>query len=207
MAVWGGPAQRRMRGVLLSFLLMTAGFLLTGLRPSLPLVATGVFGMFLGLTLMNTIYATIIQVKIPARFHGRVFAVNTVFAWCTMPLGYLLVGPGVAHALQSGLGPHGALADTVGRVVGTGPGRGLALAYVLFALVLTAVAVFAMRLPALARFDTSVPDARPDDLVGLEALRGRLGDERAPEPVRESVPTPVRESVPEPVGAEPVRRG
>ncbi|MFJ6215125.1 hypothetical protein ACIQGZ_17575 [Streptomyces sp. NPDC092296] len=126
-----------------------------------------------GLTVMNTIYATIIQVKVPARFHGRVFAVNTVFAWCTMPIGFVLLGPGAAALLQSAVSPGGALAGTVGAVVGTGPGRGLALTYVLFALLLTAGVLLARRHPALARFDTEVPDARPDDEVGLNALRTR----------------------------------
>ncbi|RKE21815.1 non-ribosomal peptide synthetase/MFS transporter [Streptomyces sp. TLI_171] len=173
MAVWGGPAEHRMRAVLGAFLLMTAGCLVTGLRPSTALVGVGVFGMFLGLTVMNTVYATIVQVKVPARFHGRAFAVNAVFAWCTMPIGFVLLGPGAAALLQPTLEPGGALASTVGRVVGTGAGRGLGLTYVLFALVLIGGCLVVRRLPVFAEFDRRVPDARPDDLVGLEALRER----------------------------------
>jgi hypothetical protein len=44
---------------------------------------------------------------------------------------------------------------------------------VLFALAIGAVTATALRVPALARFDDSVPDAIPDDLVGIEALRRR----------------------------------
>ena len=174
MAVWGGPKQRRMRGVMLSFLVLAGCCAVTGLRPSVPLVATGVFGMFAALTVMNTIYATIIQVKVPARFHGRVFAVNTVFAWCTMPVGFLLLGPGAATAFQRVIEPGGALSSTAGAVLGTGAGRGLGLVYVLFGLVLALAAACARGLPALARFDDETPDAQPDDLVGLQALRARL---------------------------------
>ncbi|MFF4339991.1 amino acid adenylation domain-containing protein [Kitasatospora sp. NPDC001540] len=173
MAVWGGPSRHRMRGVLGAFLLMAAGCLVTGLRPSTVLVGAGVFGMFLGLTVMNTVYATIVQVKVPARFHGRVFAVNALFAWCTMPIGFVLLGPGTAALLQPALEPGGALAPTVGRLIGTGPGRGLGLTYVLFALVLLATGLLLRRLPVFAHFDERVPDARPDDLVGLEALHNR----------------------------------
>ncbi|GAA2097029.1 hypothetical protein GCM10009759_26790 [Kitasatospora saccharophila] len=173
MAVWGGPSRHRMRGVLGAFLLMAAGCLVTGLRPSTALVGVGVFGMFLGLTVMNTVYATIVQVKVPARFHGRAFAVNALFAWCTMPVGFVLLGPGTAALLQPALEPGGALAPTVGHLIGTGPGRGLGLTYVLFALVLIATGLVLRRLPVFAHFDERVPDARPDDLVGLEALHNR----------------------------------
>ncbi|MFE6337366.1 amino acid adenylation domain-containing protein [Streptomyces sp. NPDC057798] len=173
MAFWGGPKQRRMTGVLLAFLVLAACCAVTGLRPSLPLVAAGVFGMFAGLTVMNAIYATIIQVKVPARFHGRIFAVNTVFAWCTMPVGFLLLGPGTAALLEPAMEPDGTLAGTAGRILGTGEGRGLGLMYVLFGLALVLVVLCARRIPALARFDDEVPDARPDDLVGLQSLHAR----------------------------------
>jgi surfactin synthase thioesterase subunit/MFS family permease len=184
MAVWGGPKQRRMTGVLLAFLVLAACCAVTGLRPSLPLVAAGVFGLFAGLTVMNAIYATIIQVKVPARFHGRIFAVNTVFAWCTMPVGFLLLGPGAAALLGPAMEPDGALAGTAGRILGTGEGRGLGLMYVLFGLALVLVVLCARRIPALARFDAEVPDARPDDLVGLQALRAR----RLPDPSPDGPP-------------------
>jgi hypothetical protein len=54
-------------------------------------------------------------------------------------------------------------------MIGTGPGRGIALLYVLFAVAMTVLAVVALRsrLPQLV--DDS-PDATPDDLVGLQAL-------------------------------------
>ena len=174
MALWGGPKERRMQAVLTSFLLMAAGCLVTGLRPSTAVTAVGVFGMFLGMTVMNTVYATIVQVKVPARFHGRAFAVNTVFAWCTMPIGFVLLGPAAAALFQRTVEPGGVLSSTVGRVVGTGPGRGLGLTYVVFALVLVAVGLLARRVKVLARFDRDVPDARPDDLVGLDALQARV---------------------------------
>jgi hypothetical protein len=173
MALWGGPAQRRMRGVLCSALALTGTFALTGLRPSVPLVATGVFGMFVGLTIMNTIYATIVQVKVPPRYHGRVFALNTLFAFCTLPVAFVVVGPFVSRALEPLMQPGGTLAGSVGRLIGTGPGRGIGLTYLLFAVILAVMVLLATRYPPLARFDRDVPDAEPDDLVGLAALRRR----------------------------------
>ncbi|MFJ6214981.1 amino acid adenylation domain-containing protein [Streptomyces sp. NPDC092296] len=50
MALWGGPTRRRMHGVLLSFVLLAVGCLVTGLRPSVAVTAAGVLTMFLGNT-------------------------------------------------------------------------------------------------------------------------------------------------------------
>jgi hypothetical protein len=48
---------------------------LTGLRPSLVLIAVGLAGMLFCLALLRGTYATIVQVKVPQRLQGRVFAV------------------------------------------------------------------------------------------------------------------------------------
>jgi hypothetical protein len=140
----------------------------TGLRPSLAVVAVGAWGMALWLTIVNGIYTTIVQVKVPQRFHGRVFALNTLIAWSTLPLGFGLVAPYGTRLFEP-------LARHLSPLVGTGPGRGIGLMYVLFGLVIALFAVGALASRTLGRFDDEVPDAMPDDLVGVEALRRRTG--------------------------------
>lgn len=171
MIVWGGPRHRRLRGVLLCSLAIGCCCLVTGLRANLVVIAAGVAGVTFSITAMNSIYATIVQVKVPQRFHGRVFALNTLIAWSTLPIGFGLVAPNAASLLDPLLGAHGALASTVGAVIGTGPGRGIGFMYLLFGAGILAVGLTAMRVPVLARFDDEVPDAIADDLVGLQALR------------------------------------
>ncbi|MEV5330010.1 amino acid adenylation domain-containing protein [Nonomuraea sp. NPDC052634] len=171
MVVWGGPRRRRLRGVLLCSLVLGCFCLLTGLRADLVVIAAGVCGITLWITLLNGIYTTIVQVKVPQRFHGRVFAMNTLIAWSTLPIGYGLVAPYAATLLDPLLLDGGPLASTVGAVIGVGPGRGIGLMYVLFGLAILALTLAAMRVPALARFDDEVPDAVADDLVGVQALR------------------------------------
>jgi len=174
MSVWGGPRHSRMRGVLACTLALAACGAVTGVRPLLGVVAAGAFGMALWLTLLNGIYATIVQVKVAQRFHGRVFALNTLIAWSTLPLGWAVIAPLGSRLFGPWLVKGGPLAGTVGRVIGVGNGRGLGLMYIVFALAIAALVAVSARIPALARFDADVPDAIPDDLVGLAARRQRI---------------------------------
>jgi hypothetical protein len=160
-----------MAGVLGFALVIAVASFVTGLRPALAVVALGMFGMAFGLTVMNAIYSTIIQVKVPSRYHGRVFAINTLFAWCTLPIGFVVVGPFVSDAFQPLLSPGGALAGSVGHLVGTGAGRGIALTYLVFAVVMALIVAVAWRYPTLRTFDRDVPDAEADDLIGLTELK------------------------------------
>ncbi|MQA25183.1 MAG: amino acid adenylation domain-containing protein, partial [Micromonosporaceae bacterium] len=173
MVAWGGPARQRMRGMLLASLLFGGFAVVTGLQPSLVAVGVGAFGLWATLSLVNGVYLTIIHVKVPQRYHGRVIALNQAVAWSTLPLGFAVVAPLAERLLEPLLAADGVLAPTVGAVIGTGPGRGLGLMYLLFGVAITGLALAAMRHRTLARFDEEVPDAVPDDLVGAQALRDR----------------------------------
>lgn len=169
--VWGGPA-RRMRGILLAATGIGLAVVLIGIRPSLWLIGAGTVGMAGGLALLNGIYGTIVQVKVPQRFHGRVFAMNQMVSWSTLPIGFLVVAPLGTALLEPAMMPGGALGrGFLGDLIGTGAGRGMALVYVLAGLGLVLVALLARTVPALRTFDDEVPDAVADDLVGLEALQ------------------------------------
>jgi hypothetical protein len=162
LTVWGGPRRRRMRAVLLFILLFAVFAVLTGWRASPYPVAVGVFGFLFSLSVTNGIYMTMIQVKVPQRFHGRVLAANQMIAWSSMPVAFLLVAPGASHLLNPLLEPGGVLASTAGALIGVGAGRGIGLTYILCGLAIAAVAVFALRHRLLSRFDDEVPDAQPE---------------------------------------------
>ncbi|GAA3826866.1 hypothetical protein GCM10022226_54620 [Sphaerisporangium flaviroseum] len=176
LTVWGGPRRRRLYGMMLCTLGLSACCLVTGVQPSLVTIAAGAFGMAFSLTVVNGIYTTIVQVKVPQRFHGRVFALNTLIAWSTLPIGFGLVAPYGSKLFDPLLAKGGPLADSVGAVIGVGPGRGIGLMYILFALAMAVLVVMSLRFRSLARFDADVPDAAPDDLVGYEALQRRIAE-------------------------------
>lgn len=175
LSVWGGPRHRRVWGFAASAVAMAVFAGVTGLRPSLPLVAVGIFGAGLAMSIHQGIGTTIIQVKVPQRYHGRVFAINQMLAWSTLPIGFGVIAPIGANVFGPMLEPGGALASTVGAVIGTGPGRGIALMYPLFALGMLVVTAVALANRSFAGFDEAVPDALPDDLVGAAEHAERAG--------------------------------
>ncbi|WP_327091142.1 amino acid adenylation domain-containing protein [Nonomuraea sp. NBC_01738] len=173
MALWGGPQKRRMVRLMTFTLLVAACCFITGLRPSLPLIAFGLFGMGFGLALSQGVYTTIVQIKVPQRFHGRVVSINQAISWAAFPLGFGVLTPLAGSTLEPLMRQEGALAGTLGTLIGTGPGRGLALAYLLCGVGLAVAAAIGLRTRVLSGLDTDLPDALPDDLLGIQQLAER----------------------------------
>jgi amino acid adenylation domain-containing protein len=178
MTIWGGPRRHKMAVNLASIALAGVFAALTGLRPNLAVVAVGVFGTAAALGVANGIYLTVIQTKVPQRFHGRVFALNQTLAWSTLPVGFAALPPLIDRYAEPLLAPGGGLAGSVGTVLGTGPGRGIGLAFVVFGLLMTVNAVVGLGIRRLARLDSDLPDALPDDLVGQQELARTAGGNR-----------------------------
>ncbi|MGW2841544.1 non-ribosomal peptide synthetase/MFS transporter [Streptomyces sp. NPDC001493] len=197
MGVWGGPRRHRVRGMLALAAVFALASAVTGLRADLWVIGAGAFGMACAISMVNGVYSTIVQVKVPQRFHGRVFALNTLVAWSTLPIGHGLIAPLGVKLFDPLLAEDGVLADSVGRVLGTGPGRGIGLMYLLFCLVMLVLVAFALRWPVLARFDRDVPDAEPDDLIGLRERAQALA---AAKKKREA--SPEADTAPVPAGAQ-----
>ncbi|MEU9512926.1 amino acid adenylation domain-containing protein [Micromonospora sp. NPDC048169] len=174
MSLWGGPRKRRMIGVLIGNLGTAIGCVLIGLDASVAMICVGFCWLAMSMTTAQSIYATIVQVKVPQRFHGRVFSLNQTISWSTLPIGFALLAPGATALFEPMLAPGGALAGSVGAVIGTGPGRGIGFAYICFgaALILVTLGGFAIRL--LRRFDLEVEDSLPDDLIGAQEREKRL---------------------------------
>ena len=143
--------------------------------PALPVIAIGAFGMAAGLSLGNGIYRTLVQMKIPQRYHARAAALNQMISWSTLPFGFAVLAPWSVEILEPLLAYDGALAATVGRFIGVGPGRGIGLLYILIGCAVMILVAVTMRMRVIAGFDRDVPDALPDDLIGAQELAARQG--------------------------------
>lgn len=162
MSVWGGP-KRRILGIVGLGPVGAVGFLLMGVRPSVPLVAAGLFIVFFAVPFANGCSQAIWQTKVAPAVQGRVFAMRRMIAQFTAPASFLLAGPLADRVFEPLLAPGGALAGSVGRVIGTGPGRGIGLLLITLGAVLLVGAGLALSFPRLRGVEEDLPDALPSE--------------------------------------------
>jgi MFS family permease len=159
MVAWKGPKERV--PLMLAALLGSGIFIgLYGVRPSPVLVAAGQFGFFFCLPVANSLAAGIWQRRVPADAQGRVFSVRRMLARVSVPIAILIAGPLIDDVFKPLLTRNGRLAGSLGHLLGTGPGRGIGLMFVLIglAMVITALAgVVNPRLRAVERAESVLP--------------------------------------------------
>lgn len=158
MSVWGGPS-RLMTGILGATLLCGLGLMVGGSRASLWVVACGLFPLSFAIPCVNTCSNTLWQNKVEPALQGRVFAIRTVLAQWTGPFSLLLAGVLADRVFEPLLRPDGALASSLGRLIGVGAGRGMGLMMLLTGLALTAMALAGLGRAELRHLEDELPDA------------------------------------------------
>ena len=161
LAAWGGP-RSRVTGIF-TFLLLQAPVLLLGaLRPSVTLIAAAAF-LFMTLNpFVGGLSQAIWQGKVAHQVQGRVFAMRGFIATSTAPLAFLLAGPLADRVFEPLLAPGAALAGTVGKLIGVGRGRGVALLFITLALFIVLAACFFLLHRRLRNVETELPDVTAD---------------------------------------------
>ncbi|MEV6978856.1 amino acid adenylation domain-containing protein [Kitasatospora sp. NPDC093806] len=165
MALWGGT-RRRTTGMIGFTSVVGLAAVLAGSRPEAVLTACGLFVLWAAMMILNSHWMALIQTKVGMELQGRVLATNQMLAMSMMPLGFLTAGPLSDHVFEPLMRPGGALADSVGLVLGTGPGRGAGLLLVLVGLVLAVWGLLGLAYRPLRLLEDILPDALPDAEIG-----------------------------------------
>jgi MFS transporter, DHA3 family, macrolide efflux protein len=187
MAVWGGP-RRRVRGVFGFLCVAASTLLLAGAGQSPPLIAAAAFVFTFCFAIINGCNAVIWQTKIPAEILGRALAVLRVIALGSLPLASLVAGPLADRVFEPLLAARGPLAGSLGRLIGVGPGRGIALLFIVLGAAIYLVLARGWSNPRLRHLEDELPDA-------AAAATALAGDETMPAaeatmPAGEAVPGP-----------------
>ena len=165
MSAWGGP-KRRIHGVL-GFLMISGFFTsMLGVSPLIPMIAIAGFGLFITFPIINGSSQAIWQSKVDPDVQGRVFAVRRMIAWSTTPLAYLVAGPLVDRIFRPLLLEGGALAESVGQVIGVGPSRGTGFLFIVVGTVTIAVSALGYLNPHVRNVEDELPDAVVPDESG-----------------------------------------
>ncbi|HVO36934.1 MAG TPA: MFS transporter [Candidatus Acidoferrum sp.] len=131
LTVWGGP-KRRVHGVLGGMIsLSLLGGLLMGLGQDVFIWALASFLGFFFLPIINGSNQAIWQSKVAPDVQGRVFSARLLIAQISVPVSMLLAGPLADRVFEPAMMPNGHLSSIVGWLVGTGPGAGMLLMFVI----------------------------------------------------------------------------
>ncbi len=160
LAAWGGP-QRRMHGVLVALVGAALAMVLIGLRESVIVTAIGVAAIGMSFTTMMALSRVIWQVKVAPSFLGRVFSLRIVFGVGAQCLGLMLAAPLAQGVFEPLMASGGALASSVGSILGVGPGRGMGLMYGVVAVAALALAAASWLVTGLRRIEDILPDTVP----------------------------------------------
>ena len=164
MSLWGGP-KRRIHGVLNFELFSGFCFLLIGFRPWAPLVALGAFGAHFTIAIINGSNQAIWQSKVAPEVQGRVFAMQQMISNSLKPLAFLLAGVLADKVFEPLLAADGVLASDVGQIIGVGPGRGIALIFIIMGMIKVIISLGAYLYPRIRLIEDDLPDAIPEEPV------------------------------------------
>ena len=161
MSTWGGP-KRRIYGIIAAEMMLGFTTFLFGLRLTIPLIAINNFAFMIAMPISNGCSQAIWQTKVAHAVQGRVFAIRRVLAFSAIPLAYAAAGPLAERVFEPAMAEGGALASSLGPIIGAGPGHGIALMFVL-AGALYMLAILAIPLhPRIRRLELEIPDAQTD---------------------------------------------
>jgi hypothetical protein len=162
LGAWGG-FRRRIHGVLLGWALAFVGTLLTGLGRSEPgwmmaIWAVGIVVWSMAVPLNKASSQAIWMAKVPPDIQGRVFSVRRLIAVAAYPLAALVAGPLADYVMEPYMMAAGPGASLFGGLVGTGPGAGMSLIFILAALGGLALTVVASLMPRVRNVEDILPD-------------------------------------------------
>jgi DHA3 family macrolide efflux protein-like MFS transporter len=162
----GGAPRRRVRWILGISLVLGIATVVGALRPDVVLVAVAAFMFMAALGVIISLHQSIWQTKVEQHLMGRVISIVSMVGQIPQLLAYAAAGVAVEAVFEPIVGRDDVRSPELAALIGTGPGRGVALLMmVMGVLILVTVAVAALN-PRLRGLEGELPDVTPADADG-----------------------------------------
>jgi MFS family permease len=179
MSVWGGP-KRRIHAVFGFVALAAIGLAFAGVRPSPFVIGAGLFLLTFSTPLASGPSQAIFQTKVEPAIQGRVFATRSMIARMTLPIAFISAGPLADHIFEPLMVEGGSLARSfVGDWIGTGPGRGMGMMFVLSGFILFAATGLVYLHPRIRNVEDELPDVGKET-THFESMTAEQGENTYP---------------------------
>lgn len=144
------------QGIILGVLVQGAAFMAYGLLQNVVVIGSAAFLYGMCLSIIRGTNQTLWQRKVSPDVLGRVTAFRSAVTGLPYPIAFVTAGVLVDRIFEPLLVPGGEFAGSVGRLIGTGPGRGTALLIIIAGLltIIASVAAFTR----LRNLHAEVPD-------------------------------------------------
>ena len=161
-SAWEGT-RRKMRFILTAMAVSGIFLAISGGRASAVWIAGFMAAFLIFIPIINATSQTLWQSKVALDYQGRVFATRRVIAVIANPAAYLLAGPLADRVFEPLMAEDGPLADSIGQIIGTGPGRGIGLMFIVMGLGVVATSLFGFMVKSLRNVEFDLPDVLPDE--------------------------------------------
>ena len=165
MSIYGVPYRRtnNINNVLIFMLLESLCIASAGLHTDVLLLSFTAFCVFFCPPIINSSTQVIFNKKVTPEVQGRVFALKSAIATSSLPLASLVAGPLVDKVFEPLMSANGALAGTIGQVIGVGDGRGIGLLFIVVGGLTILITIAAYQYPRLRLVETELPDILLDE--------------------------------------------
>ena len=157
MSAWGGP-EKKVNGVILGMTLTSLITCFFGVGRSMTLWAPTAFLVMAFLPILNGSSQAIWQSKVPPEMQGRVFATRSFIARVASPISMAITGPLADWFFEPAMRPGGSLVPVFGWLVGSGPGAGIAVLFVVVGIIGAVVSLVGYSIREIRDLETLIPD-------------------------------------------------
>jgi MFS transporter, DHA3 family, macrolide efflux protein len=158
LSTWGGP-KRRIHGILLGMVSVSIlSQMLMGVGQTLIIWGVASFFTQFIIPILNGSNQAIWQSKVAPDVQGRVFSVRRLIAQITGPVATVIAGPLADKVFEPAMADGGILQPVFSGLVGTGPGAGMGVMFVITGLLGVLVGFGGYLFPAIRNVEEILPD-------------------------------------------------
>ncbi|GAB4526767.1 MAG: hypothetical protein OHK0046_43820 [Anaerolineae bacterium] len=178
LAAWGGP-RSKINGIFFFAIPYGISIMVGGLRADALLIGVAGFILALSHAMVTGCNRALWQVKIAPDVQGRVFSFRTLLGTGAQALGTAMAGPLADFVFEPLMAEGGALAGSVGAVIGVGTGRGIGLMFILIGFLFLIFTVITFANSRIRRLEKDIPDADEALARDLRQAEVSMADELA----------------------------
>jgi DHA3 family macrolide efflux protein-like MFS transporter len=158
ISTWGGPKRKVRVALICMALCAILGRVGFGLGRDFVTWIPGAFFLFFFIPILNGCLAPVWLAKVPPDVQGRVMSARITLSRAMIPLGTLIAGPLAENVFEPAMMIGGYLTPFFGKFIGTGPGAGMSLLFIITGILMLGLTPLGLAIPAIRDAESLLPD-------------------------------------------------